>query len=98
MNKPRIIAIFLFGGIVVLKIFDGLLTSYGLSIGGIELNPMGFNALSITFNVIMILALGGCVVLIKDKTVSYFSAGYMGILFIFYSFVVSHNVLEVMWV
>ena len=45
---------------------DVLITYYGLSLGGIELSPLGFNVISLTFNAFLIAFLGVMIYINND--------------------------------
>lgn len=79
----------------VLKIIDVLLTIYGLSLGGIELNPFGFNVFSLSYNFGFMVFLGAIIFINKDVLIS--KAVFWGLIVTigFHIFVISHNILEV---
>lgn len=86
---------FLFIILIILKVIDVMITFYGLSLGFVELSPLGFNAYSIAFNGILIFAFGCFVYLNKDKVIEKFA--FVGLILfngiLLYAFI--HNSIEV---
>ena len=94
MKRVKIVVIALFVVFVVLKIMDIVLTDYALSIGSIELNPLGFNIYTLSLNIMLILVLGFLILISNDIVI--LKALLAGVLFLtgFFVFVISHNIGE----
>lgn len=95
MNTNKVPQISLFIGFIALRIADIVITNYALSLGAIELNPFGFNPFSLYLSVSFMICIGLLIVLSRDKMINGAISIGLIILIGFYSFVVSHNILEV---
>lgn len=94
-RKIKLIVIIFYAFLIVLKLLDFTLTSYALSNGGIELNPLGFNLFTVLFSVILLVVFGLFILIFNDKYLLKVVLFSVVSLVIFYNVIIIHNIKEV---
>lgn len=95
MRRLKVFVFVVYLLLLVLKLIDVSLTFYAINYrNAIELNPFGFNVISIVWNAILMIVWGFIIFIIKDKLV----LNWILLLLIgsvgFYIFVNTHNYLQ----